>query len=310
MKTPLPLKVQSKYSDESIRRIAGQLPMESNIRVLLRGDTRVTGPDGRTLMVYRPGALDPDMLDAVYPTLHSLKDLETSNRSNASGYAQVGRDGTRFGHPPVASAIVGAFDPTPNKLYCRLTAWTARELGDRWPQLFPLFQSIGERFAEDVPDRYAAQMSWVGKTQPGWVIDGTPFTTITVNNTYSTGIHTDRGDLDEGFSTLACLRRGDFTGGYLTFPEFGLGVDMQHGDVLLMNAHHWHGNTRLELLSEDAERISIVSYFRTRIAECGTPEEEEAKALEHAESRASRALGQSDAVEEMAIEALVGHQPD
>ena len=113
---------------------------------------------------------------------------------------------------------------------------------------------------------------------------GTPFSTVTVNNTYPTGTHTDKGDLDEGFSTITCLRRGDYSGGQLVFPEYRVAVTLQHGDLILMDAHQWHANTAIvcpcgtELNGPcpgcGAERISVVSYFRTRITECGTPGQE------------------------------------
>jgi hypothetical protein len=126
-------------------------------------------------------------------------------------------------------------------------------------------------------------MAQVDKTHPEWVVPGTPFTTITVNNTYPTGVHTDKGDLEQGFSNLTVLRRGRYSGGVFLFPEYRIGVDMGDGDLLLMDAHEYHGNTALHLESPDAERISVVAYFRTRMVECGTAAEEADRALAHAD---------------------------
>ena len=146
----------------------------------------------------------------------------------------------------MSSAIVGAFESQPPFFYCRLTAWSGREM-DQYRDLFPLFEGIAGHFAEHVPDRHAIQMGFVNKTHPDWRIGDTPFTTVTVNNTYPTGVHTDAGDLEEGFSTLAVLKKGSYSGGRLVFPEFRVAADMGHGDVLLMDAHEWHGNTALQL---------------------------------------------------------------
>ena len=82
------------------------------------------------------------------------------------------------------------------------------------------------------PERFAEQMKHIRRTHPEWVIAGTPFTTVTVNNTYSTGVHKDQGDLEEGFSTLVVFREGHYEGGWLCFPEYRLGVDMQDCDLL------------------------------------------------------------------------------
>jgi adenosylmethionine-8-amino-7-oxononanoate aminotransferase len=73
---------------------------------------------------------------------------------------------------------------------------------------------------------------------------------------------------------------------------------MKHGDLLLMNAHEYHGNTFMDcnVCNEpisgtrfhDAcgtERISVVSYMRTKMTECGSQEEELRRATEWAEMK-------------------------
>jgi hypothetical protein len=209
--------------------------------------------------------------------------------------------------PAVASAIIGAFDPYGPANYCRLTAWSGEEW-DKYESLFPLFRVISEKFKEYVPERYKAQQAFAGRVDPGWRIKDTVFTTITVNNSYSTGVHLDDGDLYEGFGNLAVLRYGRYHGGRLVFPEFGVAVDMQHGDILLMDVHSYHGNTQLvcdecgqpmkglheHVIGQSApytgltERISIVAYARARMDKCGTPEEERAKAAVLADKGSER----------------------
>lgn len=187
----------------------------------------------------------------------------------------------------VASTIVGAIDPMGQTKACRLTAWTGQNL-PQWQQLIPLLQAVALEQLHYVPDRAEAQHQAAAAAHPAWVVPGTPFTTITVNNTYPTGVHTDKGDLDAGFSAITCLRRGSYTGGRLVFPEYRVAVDLKHGDLLLMDAHQYHGNTALVCACGTepnnfcrtcgAERISVVSYFRTKVTECGSPDEELRKA--------------------------------
>jgi hypothetical protein len=166
-----------------------------------------------------------------------------------------------------------------------------------------LLQRIGELMAENAPDRYAAQARQAKETSPEWVIPGTPFTTVTVNNTYPTGVHQDKGDLDEGFSTLVTFRKGDYQGGWLCFPEYRIGVEMQDCDLLLMDAHAWHGNTQFvpeperdmtgHLMGDPGfERISIVSYFRTNMTKCGSAEDEAERARVYAENRHGALVGE------------------
>ena len=44
-------------------------------------------------------------------------------------------------------------------------------------------------------------------------------------------------------------------------------------DLLIFDAHQYHGNTKLEMNSDDAERISVVSYYRTKMENCDSADE-------------------------------------
>jgi hypothetical protein len=262
----------------------GKILGTEDYNMLLTGPAYVRMPDNRPLCVYLPGVLTSEVdKPGVYEILTSMRAI-SKNRGLASGAPRLhtrhpGRSYAR----EVASTIVGAVDPIGQTRYCRLTAWTGRNL-PQWEQLIPLLQAVAEKQRQYVYDRATAQQAAADSANPAWIVPGTPFSTVTVNNTYPTGTHTDKGDLDAGFSTIACLRRGDYSGGHLVFPEYRVAVDMHHGDLLLMDAHQWHGNTALVCACGrepngscdacGAERISLVAYFRTRVADCGTPEEE------------------------------------
>ncbi len=280
----------------------GRVLTDDEYSLLVTNECKVYKPDGSPLLVYLPGALPVRLLDETYEILHELRKQETDNRGPASGYVRGesknkpgGR--TQTATPAVASAIIGSFDPYGPANYCRLTAWSGAEW-DKYEALFPLFQQISARFEAHVTERYDAQRKFAERVDPSWRIRGTVFTTITVNNSYSTGVHMDDGDLQEGFGNLAVLRKGNYRGGRLVFPEFGVAVDMQHGDILLMDVHSYHGNTQLVCdtcklpmrglhehtgISEESpvhliERISIVAYARAKMDKCGTAEEELEKA--------------------------------
>src|SRR5690348_10532972 len=209
----------------------GKLLTEKDFGVVLTQQAKVLRPDGKPLCIYLPGAIPEELREAVYPTLHELRKFESHNRGKASGYRRVAPlhggegAGTRTStSDTVASAIIGSFDPAGGKTYCRLTAWTGSE-AEKFESLQPLFHRIGALYAQHVPDRYAIQQEVVAKTQAEWIIHDTPFSTVTVNNSYPPGVHQDSGDLPEGFSNVTAFRRGKYTGGMLTFPEYGVSVD-------------------------------------------------------------------------------------
>lgn len=296
------IRLRSVISAEEMEQKVGKILTPADFNLVPTNDCIVRKPNGQTLLIYRRGIIPPELRESTWPILHELKDETTTNRGLASGTPRVQGPGSRSYAKAVPSALLGAFEPQGPRKFCRLTAWTGRET-DKFRILWPLLQFIGDRMKIDAPDRWQAQMFEVQRTHPDWVIPDTPFTTVTVNNTYPTGVHQDAGDLDSGISTLCCLRRGDYRGGVLVFPEYRIGVDMQDGDLVLMDAHSWHGNTDFDppvkrsmtgRIEEDPgfERISVVSYFRTKMTKCESAETEAERRRILAEQRAEIALGQ------------------
>lgn len=287
------IRIRSRIPQEELDLKVGKVIGDDAYNVLLTGPTRVYMPNGKILCVYLPGVLRPHTTEAQYEVLHSLRSETTNNRGKASGSraTRVGEQKRQY-FMHVSSNILGSFEASGTFKFCRTTAWTGRHLPE-WETLHPLLQQVALRMHQYVPERYAAQMEEIGRTHPDWVVPDTPFTTITVNNTYPTGVHTDKGDLDKGFSTIAVLRRGGYTGGRFVFPEFRVAVDLQDGDLILMDAHQWHGNTALVCACGErrtrfcevcgAERISIVSYMRTAMTSCGSEAEEMQRAVEYRE---------------------------
>jgi hypothetical protein len=287
----LDARLRAKVADAEVESLIGKVLTEEHYDLLLTGPSFIRKPNNQPLVVFLPGALKARTADPeVYRVLHGLKGYVTKNRGPASGTKRVNRAEGRIRTEakPVPSALIGAVDPMGATRYCRLTAWTGSHL-PQWETLHPMLRQIADLMALYVPDRYKVQTEAARRTDPAWVIDGTPFTTVTVNNTYPTGVHRDAGDLAEGFSTLAVTRRGGYTGGQLVFPQYRVAADLHDGDLLLMDAHELHGNVAITCACGSkrsvacdtcgAERISLVSYFRTRMQSCGSPDEEFTKAV-------------------------------
>jgi hypothetical protein len=297
------IRVRSKVSSDEMAEKIGKVLAADDIDLVATNDCTIRKPDGSLLCVYRKGIIPFELREQIRPTLRSFRGGGTDNRGAASGTERVPGGQTRTRSALVPSSIIGSFEAQGSRKFCRLTAWTGRET-EEFASLWPFFRFLGDRFQQDVPDRHAAQMREVRRTHPDWVIPETPFTTITINNTYPTGVHKDKGDLEQGFSVLATLRKGEYDGGILSFPEYRVGVDMQDGDVLLMDAHEWHGNTRfvpdvprhprgMPIWDELAyERISVVAYFRQRMTECAALPDEENKRRFYAEQRNAALIGE------------------
>jgi hypothetical protein len=291
------LQLASKLSDEEAAGFAGRLLDDSAYDVLVSGeDADILKPDGTPLVKYRAGVISEEAALNAWAAMREAA-ARSENRGLAAGQVDEGRtereigqktSGTRFVLKkadgtfsntsiavPVNSGIVGAFDRYQRTPYCRLTAFTLAH-PERFSAALPFFRSASECFAREMPERYASQMAYVQRTHPEWIIHGTAFTTVTVNKNWQTATHQDAGDLKEGFGVMSVVSRGNYKGGILVFPQYRAAVDMRTGGVCLADVHEWHGNTKIVGHPGRYERLSFVLYYRERMAECGTPAEEEA----------------------------------
>jgi len=266
--------------------------------LLVTGDADVLAPDGSPLISVRRNALCSDAVAEAKPTLHWMRRFSSDARAEYSG-AMVSRrrkadgtlsvstgaydeDGNRI---TVPSCIAGSFEPQGGRHpFCRQTAMLQHH-PEEWASLQPLLRSIAQVYQSVMPLRYEVQMQTVRRTEPAWVIPGTPFTTITVNNSVPAAYHQDGGDLKEGFGCLAVFSRGEFNNFELVIPEYRIAAQLRDGDTLFFDPTVWHGNVPPTVThgdkNEDWYRISLVAYYRAGILGCGTPEAE----LERAKQR-------------------------
>jgi len=250
--------------------------------VVRRGDT------GEILLKWLPDVLDAAICRRAWESLRKVR-RPIMNRHTATGNDSTRPvpklDGTISKTVQVAQRfrpdlrdthndLVGSMErSSPRRPICRLTSFT-RDRPAEVERAIPFFQAVDRVFAAEMPDRYAAQLAYVGRTHPAWVIPGTAFTTVTVNRNFRTAVHTDRGDLAEGFGVMAVLRAGTYRGGVFVVPAYRVGVDMQTRGVLLADVHEWHGNTEIVGIPGRYERISTVLYYRAKMHRCKSPEAE------------------------------------
>lgn len=175
----------------------------------------------------------------------------------------------------VNSGIAGYFDKYARIPYCRTTAFTERNLNE-FNMAIPFIRLISDKFRELVPHRWEIQNSYARQTVEDFVISDTVFTTVTVNKNFRTAGHYDAGDLVEGFGNLTVLEHGEYNGAYTGFPRYKVAIDVREGDFLGMDVHELHGNTDQEILTEGAERVSVVCYYRNKMMKCGSKKIEDA----------------------------------
>ena len=168
------------------------------------------------------------------------------------------------------SNIIGYFDKRDRNLGagappCRTTAFTSQQV-DKWVNVIPLIKAIDSQFKKLVPDRHEIQRKRAQETD--FVIANTAFSTVTINYNWRTALHKDAGDLRQGYGNLVVLEEGKYKGGSTGFPQFGVAVDVRHGDFLAMDVHEWHCNTKLHAITKDYTRLSLVAYLRENMLRC------------------------------------------
>jgi hypothetical protein len=292
------VRLKTELPDKEVDKLAGKFLDESHYDQLIdEQDCKVLTPAGDPLLVFRYNVLPAGQCKAAYPVLRKAAGL-AGNRGLAAGHYSedkpikvdnrnalltspsrahpIKKDGTVSNTSyaqKVESGIIGYFDRYPRIPYCRLTAFNLHH-PEKFALALPLIKTIDNLFKKEMPDRYAAQLKMVRKTSQDFVIHGTSFSTVTVNRNFRTACHKDVGDLAEGFGVMTCFSAGNYQGGYLVFPKYRVAVNMRTRSLLLANVHEWHGNSPIVGVRNCYERISLVLYYREKMAECGSAEEE------------------------------------
>jgi len=302
-------------ADQTVER-EGKFLERSQIPTIIKGENVdvFCKETGKCLLKLRTNVTPPDVVVAGYNALHEAGERTSYNRGMAAGehsdevlmkenangrgivrlsgyrYKRILADGTVSGTSyakETNGSIVGYFGSDPRFPYCRLTAYT-QENFQKFQAAFPMIRSVDDVYQALMPEPYQKQRAVVDASSSDFVVEGTAFSTVTVNKNFRTACHYDQGDFREGFGNLAVVRRGRFEGSETCFPQYGIGVDVQTCDVLLMDVHQLHGNLPFKPLEPKATRLALVMYFREDIQECGTQEEELKKARDVNETRARR----------------------
>jgi hypothetical protein len=265
------MKVAKKKTDEEMKRLENTFIKPSQIDTILREDATVYTEDGKLLLLFRKKKLTGGQTFYDVIADYTKKHPSTS-RGNSTG-SNVKLIGS---NPSVKTTITGYFDKwSPIQKYLfkqqgmaiplevRETAFVA-EHPEKFQKMIPFIEQIDRLYKKYLPTYYEKQYKKAKETH--FKIADTSFTTITTNINFQTTIHKDKGDDEEGFGNLAVIEKGKYTGGETCFPQYGIGVDVREGDLLLMDVHQWHANLPIKL-EKDAERMAVVCYLRKRIWE-------------------------------------------
>lgn len=309
------IQANPKYTDEWISEREGTYFDTDHYSTVIQTDTDVYKPDGSILLRFRKGVISPDLCNDAIDGLREVSMKQHDNRGAPAGlldwkkmpnyvkgwfntkkfrtyyYRRSNGQASKHDISNLSpSNVIGYFDRKdrndPKGLPCRLTAFSAQKV-EEWKLCIPLVQRISNLFQELIPDAYARQRERA-RLSPDFIIQDTCFSTITVNYSWRTAMHRDKGDYLDGFGNIIVCEDPDnpntYTGCYTGFPQYGVCVDVRQGDFLAMDVHEWHCNTEftpdgdttpfMGLREKDIRnnwhlnRMSLVCYLRNNMAKC------------------------------------------
>lgn len=308
--------VKKILTDEQMKSFQGEHFDESHYHTIVNENCDVYTDTGKLLLKLRKKVIDHALGKQTVLALRKAAKARHENRGAAAGvldrkrmpkyigeFVSPGKFRTRFksNHTGILSNqatsnlspsnIIGFFDRPDRNLRgkgspCRLTAFN-RDHPELWKQSVPFIRACDEQFKLLVPDRYKIQKERA-QMVPNFAIEDTSFSTVTINYSWRTALHRDKGDLVEGFGNIIVLEdhlnNNHYTGGYTGFPQYGIAANIRHGDFMAMNVHEWHCNTEMKPVHNEVygnhrqnivdngwhyNRLSLVCYLREKMLRCG-----------------------------------------
>ena len=154
-----------------------------------------------------------------------------------------------------------------------------RDYPSRYKDCLPFITDIDEAFKEINADHHERQYKMVNDY---YRMGDTSFSTATINYSWQSALHKDANNGEECYSCITVVKDSEnpnnYTAGYLLFPEYRIGFDIQDGDLLISDTvSNFHCNSPLIPNSETVEgkwseqdiknnwhlnRISVVCYIK------------------------------------------------
>lgn len=236
---PLHWAMSESQVDELIgKKLDGRFQID---RVIQGQAVNVYKRNGQLLLALRPGAIPWAACETALDALRRAA-RPTNNRPLAAGGVEDFRSGT-IGY-----------------LKGELTNFCRRD-PKGWGAIQPLLRAMN-RGMREFPAQYQV-LDEAAKRCPDRVIPYTVFSTATVNRNARFTVHRDDGNLPGAYGAMTVIRSGQYQGGLLVFPRYRVAVDLHNRDLLIADNQEAHGNTALEGIDPDTERISVVAYFHS-----------------------------------------------
>lgn len=130
-------------------------------------------------------------------------------------------------------------------------------------------QEISALYSTFTPETHKKHLEIMGsKVLDEWAIKETPFTSGIINKNNPLKYHFDSGNF-KGVYSLMLGFKNDVEGGYLSIPDYDVGVEIADNSVFMFDGQEiLHGVTPIKKLSSRSMRYTIVYYSMQQIWNC------------------------------------------
>ena len=279
------LSLNYKKTENETKKLINTFAKKDHYDTVINESCNAYDLQGNEIFCFRKKFIPSEILESSYQNLKNAASKSTNRGAASGGDTKYGKDKhgrTTKVHQTfvkgtdemlsVESGIVGYFDRSGHYDFCRTTAFNKKHI-NKFKAAMPLIEFVDNSFKEIVPKRHAKQLSMVKATDPNYRIGETAFSTVTVNKNYRTAYHTDAGDFRPGFGNLVAYCK-DIEPVLFVLPRFGVAIQVETDDLLLVDVHEIHGNTEIIKKNDNGIRLSYVMYYRENMWRCLPPSEE------------------------------------
>lgn len=228
----------------------------------LSGDFTAKGCDGSVMLCCKRAVYMPEESTQIWDLVRGAAQL-SDQRGAAGGRLSTGnipagfRRRNSFTMRPTAGnykKFIG------NKVNSAVIGFTSRNTMSKWvrqnpnrfQKLLDVLRTCSEHYQSLAPAEHRRQLARLGQDRPP--LPGTAFRSVYVNRNFRTALHKDKNTQHSEMGAMLVV--GNFIGGEIQFPEYGVEVALQAGDLLLFRPDMWHCNKPLT----SGERVSLVCH--------------------------------------------------
>jgi hypothetical protein len=247
--------------EKEVAQLKGEFADRSHVNKYIDKTRRIVRPDGKSAGIFLRNIIPQPIYELAFTTCWDHVRGLPSGRATAVGtrsLQRVKKDRTLSGQrraPKLSLALLKKWGTSTGVLGFVGGSSDRSRLSKRHPEMLEqnraLFELVDNIYREYFPDIYEEQKAVITQA-PNRRLWETVFSSGYLSKRWPTAYHRD-GNLKGAMTAL--MATGDFKGGDLMIPRWGIAIKLRPGDLLFFDAEELHGNLEIE-----GDRLSFAFY--------------------------------------------------